>query len=262
MVSNDPDFETKAADVIGLYLNPRLTPSCSASMRRPRSRRWIFLAAPGREVVIAHSARRDHPGHLHFGGAPQQKVDALYPRAHQKSKAHPVEIRRPVAADSAGANLLTRWTSRLSSALQSRGSLHPTGDLVVGMSNSSLSLRKCPQNRKNSDSKLTMGAIGRYVVSAPWPLSSAARATRSMMVCSPQSHTHSTAPPACGLPSPTPPAGDKTRRLRRLGLGHRWTPSSKRGGVCEKRATSGSHLFCRRPIFRPSLSDLPAAPGS
>jgi len=33
---NDPDFEAKAADVIGLYLNPRRMPRCSASMRRPR----------------------------------------------------------------------------------------------------------------------------------------------------------------------------------------------------------------------------------
>jgi hypothetical protein len=38
MASNDPDFERKAADIIGLYVNPRMR-RCSAWMRRRRSRR-------------------------------------------------------------------------------------------------------------------------------------------------------------------------------------------------------------------------------
>lgn len=44
MASNDPDFETKAADTIGLYLNPPSMLPCAVSMRRQRSRSctgWI-----------------------------------------------------------------------------------------------------------------------------------------------------------------------------------------------------------------------------
>ena len=33
MASDDPDFERKAADVIGLYVNPRSTPRCSVSTK-------------------------------------------------------------------------------------------------------------------------------------------------------------------------------------------------------------------------------------
>src|SRR5215471_2459864 len=39
MASNDPDFERKAADIIGLYMNPPAHARCSAWMRRRRSRR-------------------------------------------------------------------------------------------------------------------------------------------------------------------------------------------------------------------------------
>jgi transposase len=39
LVSNDPEFETKAADVIGLYLNPPQHAADSAWMRKPPSRR-------------------------------------------------------------------------------------------------------------------------------------------------------------------------------------------------------------------------------
>ena len=35
MASNDPDFATKAADIIGLYLHSPVTPRCSVSTRRP-----------------------------------------------------------------------------------------------------------------------------------------------------------------------------------------------------------------------------------
>jgi hypothetical protein len=38
MLSNDPDFEQKAADVLGLYLSRRNTRWSSPSMRRPRFR--------------------------------------------------------------------------------------------------------------------------------------------------------------------------------------------------------------------------------
>src|SRR6516164_11490518 len=41
MASNDPDFERKAADIIGLYVTRRRMPRCSASTRRRRSRRLI-----------------------------------------------------------------------------------------------------------------------------------------------------------------------------------------------------------------------------
>ena len=41
MASDDPDFERKAADVIGLYLNPPQHAAGSASMRRPPFRRSI-----------------------------------------------------------------------------------------------------------------------------------------------------------------------------------------------------------------------------
>jgi transposase len=41
MASNDPEFETKAADIIGLYLEPRSTQPCFAWMRRRPFRLWI-----------------------------------------------------------------------------------------------------------------------------------------------------------------------------------------------------------------------------
>jgi transposase len=44
-ISNDPHFEQKLVDVVGLYRNRPSVPSCSASTRRPRSRRSI---APSR----------------------------------------------------------------------------------------------------------------------------------------------------------------------------------------------------------------------
>jgi hypothetical protein len=48
MASDDPDFEAKAADVIGLYLALPSTPPCSASMKRLRFKRWTVDRAPGR----------------------------------------------------------------------------------------------------------------------------------------------------------------------------------------------------------------------
>ena len=44
-ISNDPDFEAKLVDVIGLYLNPPARAVVSASTRRPNARRWT---APSR----------------------------------------------------------------------------------------------------------------------------------------------------------------------------------------------------------------------
>ena len=41
MLSDDPDFEDKAADMIGLYLEPPQHAAVFASMRRPRFRRSI-----------------------------------------------------------------------------------------------------------------------------------------------------------------------------------------------------------------------------
>ena len=41
MTSNDPDFEAKAADIIGLYCSCRSMQPCFAWMRRPRFRRSI-----------------------------------------------------------------------------------------------------------------------------------------------------------------------------------------------------------------------------
>jgi len=57
LASDDPDFETKAADVIGLYLIPPQHAACFAWMRRPPFRRWIasircFHCRPGGLPVI------------------------------------------------------------------------------------------------------------------------------------------------------------------------------------------------------------------
>jgi hypothetical protein len=41
MAGDDPEFEEKAADIIGLYLKPPATPLSSAWKRRAPSRRWI-----------------------------------------------------------------------------------------------------------------------------------------------------------------------------------------------------------------------------
>ena len=40
MQSDDPDFQTKAADVIGLYVNPPDHAAVSPSTRKPRFKRW------------------------------------------------------------------------------------------------------------------------------------------------------------------------------------------------------------------------------
>jgi transposase len=40
-MSNDPDFESKAADVTGLYMNPPSVLRSSVSMKRPQFKRWI-----------------------------------------------------------------------------------------------------------------------------------------------------------------------------------------------------------------------------
>jgi hypothetical protein len=41
MASDDPDFESKAADIIGLYIKPPSMRRCSVSTRRLPFRRWI-----------------------------------------------------------------------------------------------------------------------------------------------------------------------------------------------------------------------------
>ncbi|MFO1361733.1 MAG: hypothetical protein U1F45_04545 [Burkholderiales bacterium] len=54
MASNDPDFETKAADVIGCISTRQPMPRCSASTRRPRfklprpTRSGAAASPPGR----------------------------------------------------------------------------------------------------------------------------------------------------------------------------------------------------------------------
>jgi transposase len=44
-ISNDPRFEEKLVDVVGLYVNPQRGRWCSATTRRPSARRWT---APSR----------------------------------------------------------------------------------------------------------------------------------------------------------------------------------------------------------------------
>ncbi|MGH7679903.1 MAG: helix-turn-helix domain-containing protein [Gemmatimonadaceae bacterium] len=56
MESPDPDFARKAADIIGLYLNPPSTPSSFASMRRPRFKRWIARCRCCRSRLAARNA--------------------------------------------------------------------------------------------------------------------------------------------------------------------------------------------------------------
>ncbi|MBB3261687.1 hypothetical protein [Paraburkholderia sp. WP4_3_2] len=62
MVSNDPDFETKAADMIDLYLRP-----------------------PAQAVVFCIDG--DRARHLHHCERFGPQADALYPRAQQESEA-------------------------------------------------------------------------------------------------------------------------------------------------------------------------------
>ena len=45
MASSDPDFEAKAADIIGLYLNPPQHARCFVWTKRRRSRPWIGPSA-------------------------------------------------------------------------------------------------------------------------------------------------------------------------------------------------------------------------
>jgi len=42
-ISRDPKFAAKLEDIVGLYMNPPHTPSCSRWVRRVRSRLWIEL---------------------------------------------------------------------------------------------------------------------------------------------------------------------------------------------------------------------------
>jgi hypothetical protein len=53
MASNDPDFESNAADIIGLYLHPRSMPPCFASMKRRLFR--LRIDSPGIAVVAGAS---------------------------------------------------------------------------------------------------------------------------------------------------------------------------------------------------------------
>jgi hypothetical protein len=53
MVSNEPDFKIKAADVIGMYLDPPAHAACSAWTRRPQSKALdrkdrMLALSPGR----------------------------------------------------------------------------------------------------------------------------------------------------------------------------------------------------------------------
>ena len=57
--STDPELDAKVRDVVGLYMQPRRrTPSSSASMRRPRSRRWT---GPHRSCRCVLGSRRSRP---------------------------------------------------------------------------------------------------------------------------------------------------------------------------------------------------------
>ena len=73
MASDDPDFEAKAADVIGLYLAlRRSTRSCSAWMRRRRFRRWtvsirVLPLSPGRLERHGFEYRRNGTLSLYAG---------------------------------------------------------------------------------------------------------------------------------------------------------------------------------------------------
>ena len=63
-ISNDRHFEEKLVDVVGLYLNPRRGPSCSASTRRPRCKRstahsQAFPMKPGRAGTMTHDYKRN-----------------------------------------------------------------------------------------------------------------------------------------------------------------------------------------------------------
>ena len=55
MLSDDPDFERKAADVIGLYVEPRSMPPSSLSMRRPPFRRSIVWTPCSRSPPVARN---------------------------------------------------------------------------------------------------------------------------------------------------------------------------------------------------------------
>ena len=47
-ISNDPRFEEKLVDVVGLCMDPLNGRRCSVSTRRPRSRRWTARSRPCR----------------------------------------------------------------------------------------------------------------------------------------------------------------------------------------------------------------------
>jgi hypothetical protein len=101
MLSNDPDFETKAADVIGLYLNPPAHAAVfcvdekTAIQALERKDRMLPLS-PGR--AESHGVEYKRNGTLSLFAAfntadgSRSQTDALYPRAQPKSETNQVEI--------------------------------------------------------------------------------------------------------------------------------------------------------------------------
>ena len=132
MISNDPDFESKAADVIGLYLNPpehaavfcvdektaSARPSrqardpCDLRQRQqsrdaahagvperasggedPLHAHPFVVAQPGRKPVLAHPAQRHRPRRVHQRQGPAQEDHEIHPRVQQERQAIKVEVR-------------------------------------------------------------------------------------------------------------------------------------------------------------------------
>ena len=61
MASDDPDFETKAADIIGLYLNP------------PHRATWVRVLPPRHVIVVRGSGREVGQGARQNGRPPHQR---------------------------------------------------------------------------------------------------------------------------------------------------------------------------------------------
>lgn len=90
MASDDPDFETKAADVIGLYLNPpqhaavfcvdeksaiqALDPveSSIAVVARSRGEAWVRILSPRNSFFVCRPGRENRRGSRQNGGAAYQ----------------------------------------------------------------------------------------------------------------------------------------------------------------------------------------------
>jgi len=95
MASDDPDFEPKAADILGLYLRP---PQHAAVFCVDE--KTAIQALDRLDLVRQDRTRGHRPRHLLFGSRPRSQAPPLHQRLLHPRPTHPVEILRPLSPPS------------------------------------------------------------------------------------------------------------------------------------------------------------------